>query len=419
MFDELFERPHAITRQRSGPLAEERLRYLHHLADQAFSHASLRVIAYYLLVICDYLNLADRDGEMISRAEIEEKAVLWGSRNLKSRQNKKLDSPYSRRRFVCHAIQWLRFLGRLYDPKSPPNQYADLVSAYADHMSRERGLSPQTIKARRWTVEEFLTLLGETKIPLREITITDIDRALMKKITDGGYARVTVQTYAGNLRDFFRYAEMRGCCNSGLSTAIKSPRVFPQERLPTGPSWNDVQRLLSTTEGDHPTDIRDRAILLLLAVYGLRAGEVVHLRLEDFDRQDEVLFVRRYKTLEAHRYPLARTVGDAVLRYLREVRPHSSHREVFLTRRPPFRPLHSGLWRIVARRLRPLGVSLRHYGPHVLRHACATHLLEQGLSLKEIGDYLGHRDPETTRIYAKVDLAGLRQVADIELGGLL
>ena len=87
--------------------------------------------------------------------------------------------------------------------------------------------------------------------------------------------------------------------------------------------------------------------------------------------------------------------------------------------RAPFRPLRSGLWRIVARRLRPLGVSISHHGPHALRHACATRLLDQGLSLKEIGDHLGHRQPDTTRIYAKVDLAGLRRVAEFDLGGLL
>jgi site-specific recombinase XerD len=108
-----------------------------------------------------------------------------------------------------------------------------------------------------------------------------------------------------------------------------------------------------------------------------------------------------------------------VVRYLRKVRPASQEREVFLTCRAPYRPLHSGtLWPVVARRLRALGVELPHYGPHCLRHACATRLLHQGLSLKEIGDHLGHTNPETTRIYAKVDLAKLREVGQINLRGL-
>jgi len=96
-------------------------------------------------------------------------------------------------------------------------------------------------------------------------------------------------------------------------------------------------------------------------------------------------------------------------------------REVFLARcHAPVRPLHRcTLYLIVSRRLRVVSPSLARFGPHALRHACATHLLQEGLSLKEIGDHLGHRNPDTTRVYAKVDLAGLRQVADFEFGGLL
>lgn len=173
------------------------------------------------------------------------------------------------------------------------------------------------------------------------------------------------------------------------------------------------------TEGDRPADIRDRAILMLLAIYGLRIGEVVRLRLADFEWEQELLTVVCPKTRRTRIYPLNRPVGDAVLRYLKEIRPRSSHREVFLTLLCPVRPLRAERWDIVGVRLRRLGVSILHHGPHVLRHACATHLLAQGLSLKEIGDHLGHQHPDTTRIYAKVDLIGLRQVADFDLGGLL
>ena len=114
------------------------------------------------------------------------------------------------------------------------------------------------------------------------------------------------------------------------------------------------------------------------------------------------------------------TVGEALLRYLTEVRPRVGRREVFLTVNAPVQPLSSGvLYDLVSDRLRALGVSLPHYGPHAWRHACATRLLAEGLSLKDIGDQLGHRKADTTRIYAKVDLPALRQVANFDLGGLL
>jgi integrase len=235
----------------------------------------------------------------------------------------------------------------------------------------------------------------------------------------GGYARKTIQTLANTLRAFFRFAEARGWCRRGLASSIQSPRVFSQTSLPLGPSWDDVRRLLAMTEGDRRSNIRARPILMLLAIYGLRRGEVSRLRLEDFDWEHEVFRVESSKTRRVRTYPLTRSVGNAILRYLQEVRPRSPHRELFLSLRAPFRPVNMSLWEVVGKRLRSLHVSLPHYGPHALRHACATQLLAAGLSLKEIGDQLGHVDPETTQIYAKVDLVGLRQVADFDLGGVL
>ena len=155
------------------------------------------------------------------------------------------------------------------------------------------------------------------------------------------------------------------------------------------------------------------------AIYGLRRAEVNRLRLEDFDWEHEVFHVVASKTGRGRTYPLTRSVGDAILRYLQEVRPRSSHRELFLSLRPPFRPLDTSLSSMVGNRLRSLHVSAPHYGPHALRHACAARLMAAGLSLKEIGDQLGHVNPDSTRIYAKVDLVGLRQVADFDLGGVL
>jgi site-specific recombinase XerD len=286
-------------------------------------------------------------------------------------------------------------------------------------MEHEQGLSPVTIRNRRWLIPRLLNRLGNARGSLEEITPSQIDEALSEMATQGRYARVTIQTWAGELRAFFRYAETRGWCREGLATCIRGPRLFAQASLPLGPTWDEVQQVFTMTEGDRPVDIRDRAILMLLAIYGLRAGEVNRLRLDDFDWERELLTVISGKTRRLRTYPLTRPVGDAVLRYLKEVRPRTSHRELFLTLLAPVRPLRQALWPIVAKRLRSVNGSLPHHGPHALRHACAARLLTEGLSLKEIGDHLGHSDPEATRIYAKVDLVGLRQVADFDLGGLL
>jgi integrase/recombinase XerD len=417
MFERLFQRPFALNRHLNGPLAEERRRFLCHRADQGIGLTGLRVLAHYLLACTHYLRLDDRPGEAIPHAEVEEQATLWANRPSHSRNTQPPRS--SRGEFLRHACAWLRFLGRLQPPATPRSPFAHQIATFADFLLRDKGLSSRKVRGRCDLVRRFLDRLAAKHISLHDMTLSQIDQALVEQLTDGGYARVTIQGLACDLRSFFSYAESNGWCRVGLAAGIKGPRIYSQDSIPAGPSWDDVLKLLAQTGGDRAVDIRDRALLMLLAYYGLRAGEVRRLRLQDFDWQNERLRVTRGKTLSVQTYPLARQVGDAVLRYLKQARPRSIHREVFLTIRPPFRPLGDGaVGAVASRRWLALGISLPHYGSHILRHACATHLLEEGLSLKEIGDHLGHRNPDTTRIYAKVNLAALRQVAEFDLGGL-
>jgi integrase/recombinase XerD len=412
VFDQLFQNPRVLARQRTGPLAEERCRYLALCAEQQMSPSRLQNIARYTLVITEALRLAERSGELITRAEVDAEAA----RRVRERTKRRMLTC----RFTGEAVRWLTFLGRLHLPAVVPPVHAEHVTEFADYLLQERGLSPKTIAYDRRTIHEFLAQIEKAALQLKKLTVAQVDELLAKKVRDDGYARITIQRWASTLRRFFRFAEGRGWCRQGLAAAIMAPRVFTHASLPIGPAWDDVKRLLAATEGDRPVDIRDRALLMLLAVYGLRAGEVAVLCLKDFNWEREVLSVPHSKSQRPRTYPLCRPVGDAVLRYLREVRPRSNRQEMFLTLMVPFRPLTpNGLTMVVTRRLHALGLQLPHYGAHVLRHACATHLLAQGLSLKEIGDHLGHVSPDTTRIYAKVDLVALRTVGDFNLEGLL
>jgi integrase/recombinase XerD len=417
MFDQLFQRPRILARHRNGPLADERRRYLAHLAEQQMALLTLQTIASYTLAVAKALCLADRPGEVITKNEIEAEAERWAKRQPRPPAMRLFH--HARRNFKGHAMRWLRFLGRLQTPATIPQPYAEQVAQFADYQLRERGLSPQTIAYRSRTIHQFLSHIEGADFQFQTLSIAQVDELLAKMLREGKYARTTICGWATVLRTFFRFAEQRGWCPGGLAASIMVPRTFTHACLPVGPSWDDVKRLLAAAERGRPVDLRDRAILMLLAVYGLRVGEVTSLRLEDFDWEREMLNVPHGKSQRPRTYPLCRPVGDAVLRYLREVRCRSDRREVFLTVVAPFRSLSTdGLAEIVRRRLHALGLTLPHYGPHVLRHACATHLLAQGLSLKEVGDHLGHRSPDSTRIYAKVDLAGLRTVADLSLEDL-
>jgi len=234
--------------------------------------------------------------------------------------------------------------------------------------------------------------------PWAAIQISDVD-AFLSSRNDKGWCRVSIATSAKALKAFFHYAGQHCWCHPMIAPAIQGPRLFSQDSLPSGPSWKEFERLIGCMTPDQPRDIRDRAIILLFALYGLRSSEVARLRLEDIAWESSRLSVYRSKQRKAQIYPLTSTVGHAIIRYLRTVRQQSSHREIFLTLKAPLRPLSGGgLYNIVSRCIASAEVQTRHTGPHALRHACAMHLISAGLSLKEIGDHLGHSSTSATRI---------------------
>jgi site-specific recombinase XerD len=312
----------------------------------------------------------------------------------------------------------LRFLGRLYIPDPEPKPFASLVEHFANDLQHERGLASATIANYQWHIERFLTWFSTQQRIFAEVSVADTDAFLARQ--GPHWCRVSTATSAKALRAFFRYGEAQQWCRPGIATAIESPRLFRDETLPAGPAWEDVQQIIPPSDTQKPRAIRDRAILLLFVVYGLRSGEVAKLRLEDIDWALEQITVTRTKQHRSQIYPLTHDVGSAIVRYLQEVRPGCGRREVFLTLKAPFRPLSAGgLYHLTRSRFDRLGVQTGHRGPHALRHACACHLLVQGFSFEAIGDHLGHQSLNSTRHYAKVDLTALREVARFDLGGLL
>jgi integrase/recombinase XerD len=416
MFDTLFKYTKVLARHRDGPAAEERERYLVHRAScDGVAPATVLRIASETLAIARYIDLSH--GGNVTSEDIAFAAQRWAMHQLRKGR---ADGLGSRQLFAQVATDWLRFMGRLEEPSiDRVGPFSAEVERFAAHMRNECGLSATTVQNRCWHVRHFLRAAC-ARDSIADITIADIDAFLDLKGRQG-WVRVSLASSAKALRTFFRYAERCGWCRPGIAAAIDSPRLFTQEGLPNGPAWMDVQRLVASTDGPDPRDVRDRAILMLFAVYGLRSGEVRRLRLEDLDWSKEVIAIERSKQQRIQYYPLVSSVGNTILEYITSVRPRSSYRQIFLTLKAPIRPLSPGaLHHAVSSRIKRLNIPIpNHRGPHCLRHACASHLVAAGLSLKEIGDHLGHRSPYATRVYAKVDLASLRQVADFDLRGLL
>lgn len=371
MFYQIFERSDALRRQLSCSLREARLAYLHHRTEQGAPRSTLRQLAQYLLVVTERLNLQPQG--TVTTAQVERAADQWVRRHVQHHKIKGGFSRTSKSCFVCVATTWLRFLNRLQDSETPPHRFTQLVVDFARYLDQEKGLAPRTIITRCWVAKDFLGRALHPKRALHAITIRQIEEVLARKGIEGGYSRRGIQSYASGLGPFFRYAEQQNLCRRGLAGAIKAPRIFRDEILSAAPSWEDVQRLLANTEGGRPTSIRDRAILMLLAVYGLRADEVRTLRLEEIDWKNDRLHLCRSKTQSTQTFPLCTTVAVSILRYLRDVRPHTVFREIFLTLCSPFRPLtSSAVFEIVRHNWQSLGPAVRPRGPHALRHPLVT-----------------------------------------------
>lgn len=414
MFETLFCYPAIIARHRDGPFAEDRERFLEYRSSQGLSSTTLQRNAQELLVVAERIEFSN--DLLIGAAAIEEAAEHWSRRQLQRKRAR--DTRWSRQLFVQTATDWLRFLGRLEVSTPTAVPFADRLVIFAAYQRDERGLSPATIRDQNWHVEKFLIWLNEQNRGFAHVSLEDVDAFLADR-GNAGWCRVSVATSARALRAFFRYAATQGWCARSIADGIDGPRLFPHEGLPVGPPWPDVQRLIASTIGDSAKNIRDRAILILLATYGLRSGEVIGLRLEDVNWESEMLSITRPKQRRVQEYPLVSIAGEAILRYVQCVRPRCGQRALFLTFKAPFRRLSQGaIYHLVSTRLATLGIQVARSGPHSLRHACAGHLVAERFSLKEIGDHLGHRSASATRIYAKVDLAGLREVANFDLGGL-
>ena len=409
MFELLFNRPSTIARYRSAPLLTERVRYLAHCEGTGIKPETLCKIASHQLNLVRVLDLRDDD---LNLSRIEARAKRWFlPREQRSR-------PPAPRRFFGHSERWLRFLGWLHEPVTECHGHSREVRTFAACMSAERGWSDATIEGCCRTVDRFFRWLDGMGVDLTSVEVSMIDQVIAR-FHARSFSRSTIHLYAQQLRTFFRFAEQQGWCRPGLADGILPPRRHPGENVSKGLDRNEVIRLLATTEGDRPFEIRARAILMFLITYGLRAGEVSGLQLDDLDWHQETLRVRCPKPGRTHLYPLSRAVGQTTLRYLREVRPAQPERSLFLTLKAPIRPLTRGVIKgIVRSRLDRLGITDKRRGPHALRHAAAQHLLDQGLSMKAIGDYLGHRSVAATSVYAKVHLDALREVADIDLEGL-
>jgi site-specific recombinase XerD len=245
----------------------------------------------------------------------------------------------------------------------------------------------------------------------RTFDAENLRKFVLERSQHWGWASVKHCTTA--LRMFLRFLIAEGKCAAGLDGAIPVLAHWRLSSLPRHLQSEEVERIINACNPTSPVGRRDRAIVLLLARLGLRAGDIVQLRLGDIDWKGARIHVcgkGRHQTW----LPLTQEVGQAVAAYLQDGRPRTDTDALFIRSYAPFRAFasHTAVSVIVAEAMRRSGVICPSRGAaHVLRHSVATSMLRQGASLQEIAAILRHRSIETTQIYAKVDVTTLRQIA--------
>lgn len=405
MFENFLSGRAAIDRLREGLFGSHLDSFVVALCELGYARSTLRV----------RLRLLDDLGRWLGRqglqlADLQEQTVnlFLAQRRVEARRGR------GDARAVRHFLEHLRHKGAICsaEPMADESPLGILRRRYQSHLQKERGLAAVTVAeywrfAQRLLTERF----GSGPICVGDLTPDDISRFVLRHARAGspGVARLMVSA----LRCFFRFLFLTGQTPSDLAGAVPTVGAWRFAEVPKYIKPEEVERVVRACERDAPAAHRDRAIILLLARLGLRAGEVIALELDDIDWRAGELKVRASKGQHHDRLPLSVDVGEAIACYLHRHRPPCKTRRLFVLAKAPHRGFAhpSSISTIVCRAMNRAGLQPDFKGAHVLRHSLATGMLRAGASLAEIGEILRHRLAATTEIYAKVDVEGLRSLA--------
>jgi integrase/recombinase XerD len=314
---------------------------------------------------------------------------------------------------TTHTMERYLIASRLIKPSqqaTSTSQTTILSEEYVNHLREVRGFAAFTIASHRCTAECFLQYLNKAGVALGYIRAGDIESYIAK--IGIRLSRGTLRHEVAALRGFLRYLSIDDRVPMGLDCQIDTPRLYRLEQLPRALPWETVRALLQSIDTASPMGLRDYAMFLLIATYGLRASEVVAIGLEDIDWRHGILRIHQRKTSSPLELPLTNEVTSALVKHLKRTPPPLSYRRVFLRMRAPIGILKptavTEAFQAIARKS---GLSIPWQGAHCLRHSYAVYLLKNGTPLKTIGDILGHRTAESTSMYLRLATGDLREVA--------
>lgn len=400
--------PNPVEGRPTGPLSPFIVRYMALIQAQGYVRRSQR----YHLTLVEHFDawLARRH---LPLDRISEEVVAKFLDPLVRAKWVHVSAPATMRRLVA----MLRDDGVIPAAVTTPTAIDQAVVKYERFLVGERALSPATavswiVFVRRLLSEEF----GDGPIELEKLSAGEVIAFVQRHARRHGssYTRKLV----ASTRSFLRYLHYKGLHPQDLAMVVPKVARWKLSVLPKHLPADQVQRVLKACGRKTAFGRRNYAILLLLARLGLRAGEVIRLRLDDIDWEHDCLMVHG-KAARMAQLPLPADVARAIARYIQHGRPRCDCRALFIRDRAPLSGLSgaNSIAKIVWRALQAAGVKSARAGAHLLRHSLATDMLRRGASLNEIGEILRHRSADTTAIYAKVDLNALRSLAVAWPGG--
>lgn len=338
----------------------------------------------------------------------------------------------SRSKYMAWEIRWainhfLKHLKQhcLVQPpciEQPRSTFDELLSRYDAHLLDVRGLSSWTREsylrgARR--LHDWLKSNHKNK-PLEELTGADV-LAFITKFSGLHPSNSWRHHICGETRAFLRYLQWEEVIKVELARVVPPVSCRRLSVIPRHLCWNQVRKLIASVKTDSSIGKRDKAILLLLAMLGLRNQEIRKLRLDDIDWRSGKFHLLKTKSHRERILPLTQEVGDALADYLLHGRPHSNSPYVFLKHTTPVGAISSthGVGDVVRKHLKQAGIQSPGHGAHVLRHSLATHMVNREVPIKHIADVFGHASIDTTAIYTKVNHKQLAKVAMAFPGGRL
>lgn len=399
MLEQYYVRPSTVDRIRSSWIAPAIEQYVSWLAEHKYRERSvLRRIP----LVVTFGEFAKTHGvtEVAQLADQVELFVdAWVTEHVKRRTSvrarKKIGECVRNpiRQMLRLAIPGYVGRGR---PHRPDNPFQRQAPQFLVYLSDEKGLRPASIRQYQFHLRRFaayLERIGASNLARLSPTI------LSGFIAEYGprVAWPTLRNACGTLRVFLRYLHREGVSAKDLSPLVEFPQSFRHSGIPRSIPWEQVERVLAGVDRRSACGKRDYAMLLLLSTYGLRACEVASLTLDDIDWRRERLRIRDRKAGNTTTYPLSSVAAAALIDYIKNARPTTSHRQVFLGTTAPLDPVGSAAVACrAAHFIRQAGISVARPGSHTLRHACVQRLVNAHFPLMHIGDYIGHRNSAST-----------------------